>query len=68
MSRRPSDSVVAPKHREVERVDLNAFETVATTWSLPTSNYQTQPNGWLQGLTNRLKRVPQWEITVGRMP
>lgn len=49
-------------------VDRTTLEIVATTWSLPTSNYQTQPNGWLQGLTSRLKRVPQWEIAVGRMP
>jgi hypothetical protein len=44
------------------------FEIVATTWSLPASDYTTQPNSWLSGLTSRLKRTPAWEIVIGRMP
>ena len=43
-------------------------EIVGTTWSLPTSNYDTQPNTWVKSLNSRLKRTPTWEFAIGRMP
>lgn len=49
-------------------VDRTTCAIVGATWSLPTSNFTTQPNGWLQGLHSRLKRVPVWEIAIGRLP
>jgi hypothetical protein len=44
------------------------FEIVGRTWSLPTSDYYTQPNGWLSGLHSRLRLAPANEIVIGRMP
>lgn len=44
------------------------FEIVGVTWSLPTSDYTTQRSGWLNGLHSRLKRVPDYEVVIGRMP
>ena len=43
-------------------------ELVGRTWSLPTSNYYTNPTGWLSGLTNRLRLAPANEFVIGRMP
>lgn len=42
------------------------FEIIGRTWSLPTSNYQTQTNTWVGSLNNRLKLAPAWEIVIGR--
>lgn len=44
------------------------YEIVGRTWSLPTSNYYTQPASWLGGLTNRLRLAPAHEFVIGRMP
>ena len=35
---------------------------------VPTSNYYTNPTGWLNGLTNRLRLAPQNEFVIGRLP
>lgn len=43
------------------------FEIVGYTWSLPTSNYDTQRTGWMQGLHNRLKRTPAYEAVISRL-
>lgn len=48
-------------------VDAN-FTIVGVTWSLPNSDYITQRTGWLNGLHTRLKRVPDYEVAIGRMP
>ena len=48
-------------------VDANS-QIVAVTWSLPTSDYATQRTGWLNGLHTRLKRVPSYEVMIGRLP
>lgn len=45
-----------------------SFEIVGYTWSLPTSNYDTQRTGWMQGLHSRLKRTPTYEAVISRMP
>ncbi len=42
------------------------FEIIGRTWSLPTSNYDTQKNTWVKSLNSRLKLAPTWEIVVGR--
>jgi hypothetical protein len=44
------------------------FEIVGRTWSLPTSDYATQPAAWLSGLHNRIRLAPAHEILIGRMP
>jgi hypothetical protein len=43
------------------------FEIVGYTWSLPTSNYDTQRTGWMNGLHNRLKRTPAYEAVISRV-
>ena len=43
------------------------FEIVGYTWSLPTSNYDTQRTGWMNGLHNRLKRTPAYEAVISRL-
>lgn len=48
-------------------VDTN-FAIRAVTWSLPTSDYNTQRGGWLNGLHSRLKPTPTYEIAIGRWP
>ena len=45
-----------------------AGEIVGSTWSLPTSSYDTQKNTWVKSLNSRLKLAPTWEFGVGRMP
>lgn len=42
------------------------FEIIGRTWSLPTSNYDTQTNTWVGSLNNRLKLAPTFEIVIGR--
>lgn len=42
------------------------FEVVAYTWSLPTSDYNNSPNGWINGLHSRLKTSDVREVTIGR--
>ena len=48
-------------------VDAN-FAIVGTTWSLPTSSYDTQLTSWLSGLHSRLKLQTSTEAVIGRMP
>jgi hypothetical protein len=43
-------------------------EIVGTTWSLPTSDYTTQPKAWLEGLHSRLKLQTATEALIGRLP
>lgn len=43
-------------------------EIVGTTWSLPTSDYTTQPAAWLNGLHSRLKLQTATEAVIGRLP
>lgn len=43
-------------------------EIVGTTWSLPISDYATQPDNWLDGLHARLKLQSVTEAVIGRMP
>ncbi len=43
-------------------------EIVGTTWSLPTSDYATQPDNWLDGLHSRLKLQSVTEAVIGRLP
>jgi hypothetical protein len=45
-----------------------ATEIVGYTWSLPTSNYVTQRTGWMNGLHNRLRRLPTHEAVLSRVP
>lgn len=45
-----------------------SFEIVGTTWSLPNSNYTTQPTAWLNGLHSRLKLQTSTEAVIGRLP
>ena len=44
-----------------------SFEIVGYTWSLPTSNYDTQRTGWMNGLHNRLRRTPAYEAVISRL-
>lgn len=44
------------------------FEIVGTTWSLPTSSYDTQLTGWLNGLHSRLSLQTVKEAVIGRLP
>ncbi|MFO0820417.1 MAG: hypothetical protein U1A77_20895 [Pirellulales bacterium] len=41
---------------------------IGRTWSLPTSDYETQTNTWVGSLNNRLKLAPIWEFAIGRVP
>ena len=45
-----------------------SFELVGYTWSLPTSNYDSQRTGWMQGFHSRLKRTPTYEAVISRLP
>ena len=42
------------------------FEVVGYTWSLPTSDYDNSPNGWINGLHSRLKTGDVRKVTMGR--
>ncbi|MEY2878817.1 MAG: hypothetical protein RLZZ15_1197 [Verrucomicrobiota bacterium] len=43
-------------------------EIVGTTWSLPTANFTTQKDAWLNGLHSRLKMQTTTEALIGRLP
>ncbi len=48
-------------------VDAN-FEIVAHTWSIPTSDYVTHTDSWLDSLHGRLKLQNEREMVIGRIP
>ena len=40
---------------------------IGRTWSLPTSDYYTQPNTWVKSVNARLKLAPTWGFAIGRI-
>lgn len=44
------------------------MEIVGHTWSLPSSDYHTQQDTWLNSLHNRLKLQTEREMVLGRLP
>ncbi|MHC4841919.1 MAG: hypothetical protein ACYTDT_13360 [Planctomycetota bacterium] len=48
-------------------VDGN-FNVVGHTWSVPTSDYQSNTDSWLSSLHSRLKRQEVREMVIGRLP
>ena len=48
-------------------VDAN-FGIVGHTWSIPSSNYVTRTDSWLDSLHGRLKPQTEREMVIGRIP